>query len=94
METMTFNKAVEQYELYKSNIASFKKVAIADNLKEMSAIAYEYYQEHLRSIQSEWDEFYKETVYFDKRNASKIVYKYWKGYEMSRDYSYGIGISN
>ena len=94
METMTFNKAVEQYELYKSFIASIKKVAEIDNLKEISAIAYEYYQEKLRSIQSEWNEFYKETVYFDEINASKTVYKYWKGYEMSRDYSYGIGISN
>ena len=94
METMTFNKAVEQYELYKSFIASSKKVADIENLKETSAIAYKYYQEKLSSIQSEWNEFYKETVHFDERNASKTVYKYWKGYEMSRDYSYGIGISN
>lgn len=94
METMTFNKAVEQYELYKSFIASIKKVADIENLKETSAIAYKYYQERLKAIQSEWNEFYKETVYIDERNASKTVYKYWKGYEMSRDYSYGIGISN
>jgi hypothetical protein len=94
MEKMTFDKACNQYELYIKDIASYKKLADIDGLKETSIVAYEYYQERLNSLKNDWNEFYKEIVHIDERHVSKTVYKYWKGYEISRNTYYGIGISN